>query len=437
MGLREFFSRGPRHQELLDSIDIRVVVSGIRGKSSTVRRLHDILYGRNFNTVAKITGDFPITIENGDERPIDRRGPRVTLYENRTIIDEMLPHLSKPEFPDALVVDAPMATNAAVFENQAIREYTMRMFNSLFVKPQVVFFTNIRQDHNDTLGRTRQRIARSFARSIPEGTHVISGEQNAVIHELLKTELHKRDVTIEQVTIPDRHDGLIGAETIYGLNTILNYYDLEPLSDQYIEQMLASQQPTWVRLADGTRIFNAAKVNDIESTELFRRHLIKVLGDDTAKICPFVFLRQDRRGRTASFVEYINILAERELVDRVHVGGAFTGVFARKITPPTIQHDTADKSAVEVLDHLIEEEMPILLMANTVHPWMRALDAEIAQRQEPWFEIPEPKLDESTGFIWLVPSSIKIPESELDESTEFDWLVPSSIRDPEHIQSID
>lgn len=411
MGLRDILSRGPRHQELLDSIEIRVVVSGIRGKSSTVKRLHDILYQRNYDTLAKITGDFPLTIENGEQRPISRHGPRVTLYENRTILRDAVPRLSERVSPDALVVDHPVVpTTAAMFENQAIREYTMRMFNSVFVKPQVVFFTNIRQDHNDTLGRTRQRIARSFARSIPAGTHVISGEQHPVIHELLRTELHKRNATIEQVTIPDHHEDQIGAETIYGLNTILEYFDLEPLSDQYIEKLLASQQPTWIRLADGTRIFNAAKVNDIESTELFRRRLVSQLAEETEQVCPFVFLRRDRRGRTASFVEYINILADRGLVDRVHVGGAFTRVFAKNITPSTVEHDTAHRSAAEVLDRLIDEQLPILLMGNTVNQWMRELNAEIDQRRESAFYMKETEVDRLTGFIWLVPSSINTPD---------------------------
>jgi hypothetical protein len=397
---------------LLDSVDIRVVVSGIRGKSSTVKRLHDILYQRNFDTLAKITGDFPLTIENGEQRPINRQGPRVTLYENRTILRDVIPRLSETDPLNALVVDHPVVpTTAAMFENQAIREYTMRMFNSMFVQPQVVFFTNIRQDHNDTLGRTRQRIARSFARSIPPGTHVISGEQHPVMHELLRTESNKREATIEQVTIPDHHEELIGAETIYGLNTILEYYDLEPLTDQYIEELLASQQPTWVRLTDGTRIFNAAKVNDVESTELFRRRLVSQLADETEQVCPFVFLRRDRRGRTASFVEYINILVDRGLVDRVHVGGAFTHVFARNITAPTIEHDTAHQSAAEVLDQLIAEQSPVFLMANTVDPWMRELNAEIDQRREPVFFVKGQEVDPATGFMWLLPSSIKAPDT--------------------------
>lgn len=401
IGLRDLFSRGPRYRELLESVDIRVVVSGIRGKSSTAKRLHDVLYQRGYNTLAKITGDFPITVENGDERPINRQGPRITLYENRTILRDVIPRLTEIPLPDALIMEHPVIPRAAtVLENQAITEYTMRTFNSVFAKPQVVFFTNIRQDHNDTLGQTRQRIARSFARSIPAGTHVVSGEQHPVIHEYLHTELRKRDATLEQVEIPEAHQNLIGAETIYGLNTILTHFDQEPLPETRITELLARQQPRWIRLRDGTRIHNAAKVNDIESTEFFRRHLIGEDDDQAEQICPFVFLRRDRRGRTASFVEYMNILADRELIDRVHVGGAFTHVFARNVTAPVIEHDTTTRSAEEVLDELMKETAPILLMANTVHPWMRDLQAAIEQRREPPFSLERATTSASMDFLW-------------------------------------
>lgn len=400
MGFRGVLTRGPRHRERVASVDIRIVVSGVRGKSSTVKRLHDIFYRRGDSTLAKITGDFPLTIENGDQRPINRHGSRVTLYENHTILRDVVPRLTGSATPDTLIVEHPVPPTAtAVFENQAITEYTMRTFNTVFVKPQVILFTNIRQDHNDTLGRTRQRIARSFARSVPEGTHVISGEQHPVIHEYLQAELMKRDATITQVEIPDEHQSLIGAETIHALNTILEYYDRRPLSDQRIEELLARQQPHWIHLQSGQRIFNAAKVNDIESTELFRRALAGS-GPHAERVCPFVFLRRDRRGRTASFAEYINILDDRELIDRVHLGGDFTSVFARNITPQAIEHDTERHTAAEVLNRLIEEAWPILLMGNTVHPWMRDLQTEIEHRRAPTFSLSDAAKIPPMDFLW-------------------------------------
>ncbi|MFC7096442.1 Mur ligase [Halobaculum marinum] len=379
--VRDYLSRGPRHEELLASADIRIGVSGIRGKSSTSKQLGQILGERGYDTYTKVTGDHPTSYHNGREIPIRRSGPRVTLYENIDLIREYVPQLAVTDPDDAVVM-----------ENQAITEYTMRMVNERFLKPDVLVFCNVRQDHNDTLGADRQTIARSFARAVPEGCHVISGEQHEVIHDYLRAEIEKRGATIEQVVIPERHRGLIGAETIHAIDHTLRHIGEEPLPAERADEMLDAIQPEWAHLPVG-RVFNAAKVNEIESTELFRRALVEgdddesvpVVGeppaDEPERVLPFVFLRRDRRGRTASFVEYVNVLAERDLIDRVHVGGAYTGVFARNVDVPAVEHDTDDTSADEVLDALLAEDLPVMFMANTVDPFMRALTAEVEHRE--------------------------------------------------------
>lgn len=366
--IRSFFTRGREHRQLLTDADVRIGVSGIRGKSSTAKRLGELLHERGYDTYTKITGDRPTSYTNGLKTPIQRRGPRVTLYENINLVQEFLPQLASTGPGDALIM-----------ENQAITEYTMRMVNEQFLRPDLLVLCNVRQDHNDTLGKRRQTIARSFARSVPEGCHVINGEQHGVIHQYLTEEIEARGATIEQVDIPERHRDLIGAETVYALNHVLEFLDEQPLSDAELGTMLDDIQPEWIELPGG-RVFNGAKVNEIESTELFRRQLVGT-GEDAELVCPFVFLRHDRRGRTASFVDYINILADRGLIDRVHVGGSYTSVFAQRVDVPATEHDTDSTDANEVLDRLLSTNQPVLFMANTVHPFMRELADEVAFRE--------------------------------------------------------
>lgn len=105
------------------------------------------------------------------------------------------------------------------------------------------------------------------------------------------------------------------------------------------------------------------------------------MGEDAELVCPFVFLRYDRRGRTASFVEYTNILADREPIDRVHVGGPHAGVFARRVDVPATEHDTEATGASDVLDRLLATNQPVIFIANTVDPFMRDLADEVAFRE--------------------------------------------------------
>jgi gamma-polyglutamate synthase len=359
--VRSLLKRGQAHRRFLDSIETRIIVAGIRGKSSTTRHLDDVFNRRGYDTLTKITGNHPTIIHNGEVIPLERTGPRVTLYENVRVFREFVPQL-----------DAYSPDDVAIFENQAITEYTTRMINELFVKPHVVILTNVRQDHQDTLGRTRGELARSFARSVPKGTHVISGEQHPVLHEYMHREIEQRNGTLTQVSIPERHQGLIGAETMHAVNETLRFLELDPLPAAELEAYLDSIQPEWEHL-DGGRVFNAAEVNDIESTEAVRQALA---GDDL--VVPFVYLRADRRSRTASFVDYLNTLAERDLIARAHVAGAFIDVFASRVEVPVVQHDDSEDPRA-VLDGLLAEGPPVVLMGNTVASFMRALEEAIAE----------------------------------------------------------
>lgn len=365
-----FFDRGRRYRETLQQVDTRIAVSGIRGKSTTVRRLHDVFHERGYDTFAKITGDQPVTLHNGEERPIERRGAQTTLYENRYLITRAVERLESAD---------PAETNVAVFENHAITEYTMRVFNETFFRPDVVVVPNVRTDHTETLGRTRQDITRSFARSIPREAHVVSGERNDAVHEYLAKELRARGVAVSRVDVPPEYRDLPGAESVFCVDHVLELLDEPPLPEDRVERALRALRPSWRRLADGSRVFNAAKVNEIESTELFRR-LLAGTGDDAELVCPLVFFRGDRRGRTASFATYLDDLYDRGYADRAHLAGANARAVADRVDVPVTVHDADRESPADVLDAALAEGQPVMTMANTVHPFMRSLVAEISER---------------------------------------------------------
>lgn len=354
--------RGRRHRKFIEGTDIRIVVSGIRGKSSTVKRLDDVFNRRGYDVLTKITGNQPMLIRNGDVIPIDRPGPYTTLYENTNVLREFVP-----------IFDSYSPENVAIFENQGITEYTTRLFNQRFVKPHVVVIANIRQDHQDTLGKTRRDIARAFARTIPPGTHVVSGELHPVLHEYMQAEIEQAGATLTQVSIPDDQRGRLGAETIYATNDVLRALDMEPVPEEQLNAYLDAIQPEWEDVPGG-RVFNGAEINDIESTEAIRRALA---GEDY--ILPFVYLRADRRSRTASFASYLNTLADRDLIRQARAGGAFTDVFASNVDVPVTTHDR-NEDAGDVLDQMLDEEYPVMLMGNTVDDFMRDMEEAIRER---------------------------------------------------------
>ncbi|WP_440989966.1 Mur ligase [Haloarchaeobius baliensis] len=354
--LRRLLARGPSHRGRIDDVQTSVVVSGVRGKSSATKYLHDVLASRNYDVYAKVTGNKPKSYRNGEATPIQRDG-RVTLYENER---ELRTH---------------GAEDVAIFENQGISDYTTRVVNQQFAHPDVVLLTNVRQDHRDTLGRTRAHIARSLAWSIPEETKVVIGEQDEALRSFLLRELRADGTVASLVEVPEVHETVPGAEVVYGVDTVLEALGLEPMDPRTREALLDEMRVEWTSVPAG-HVFNAASVNDVESTEAIRRSLTDGYFD---VVQPLVYLRRDRRARSAAFLDYLTTLADRGDVEQVRVVGANTDVFARKAPFPVVEHDEESESAESVLSTALSDGWPVLVMGNTVASFMRDLEQAIEE----------------------------------------------------------
>lgn len=356
-------TRGRHHQSRLDEIDPKIVVSGTRGKSSLTQWLYEILQSRDYNTFAKITGNRPVT-EHGGETYDIKRGNRVTLYENERELRKHTPE-------DAMVV-----------ENQAISSYTTRMVNQSFTDADVVVLSNVREDHLSTLGSDRYQVARGLVRAIPAGTHVVNAERDPHLRPYLEEEIHRRGSTVSHVTVPEEYESIPGIESIYALNHVLATIGEAPLTEDSLEAYRDEMRVEWTNLPNG-KVYNAAEVNDVQSTEMVRQALLGEDGATETPVTPFLYLRGDRRGRTVSFLHYLNELYEENdrAFETVHVGGETTEVFKRKAQFPVEIHDTDVESAGDVLDALLETGYPALLMGNTVAEFMREFETEIDRRE--------------------------------------------------------
>lgn len=338
--LKTLASRTEKHRGRLSDVDHRVVVSGTRGKSTLTRWLHDELVDREYDTYAKVTGTQPVSIYNGLEWAIPR-SEQVTLYENERQIRRFHP------------------MEAIVVENQGITPYTTRLVNTRYVDPNLVVVTNVREDHLDTLGGNRERVARGLARSIPRDSRVICGEAGETVRRYFAAELDRRDSTVRYVDVPTEYADVPGAELVYTLDETLRVLDGEGLETQRAERYLAELDVEWRRLPDGL-VFDAASVNDVQSTESIRRALVD--GPDQL-VEPLVYLRADRPGRTVSFARYLNRLAEAGHIASAHVVDGHAEPFDAKTEFPVEIH-SKDEDPEAVLAEALSTGRPVLVMGN-------------------------------------------------------------------------
>jgi hypothetical protein len=355
--------RGRDHYERVEQTPYRVTVTGVRGKSTVVRWLNETLVERGYETYAKVTGSRPVSYHDLDATPVERDGT-TRLYENAR------------EFREYHPVDA------AVVENQGIREYTTRLANELFA-PHVVILLNVRRDHQSTLGEGLDDIARVFTRVMPEGTVVVSGDRNEAINAYLREEFEKTGHEF-RVAKPDEgaqspFADVFGARSALVVDETLRALGLDPLDPSRIQAYIDAlhREWGWQRLEGGGLVANGAMMNDIESTELLRQFLVERLDADT--VTPFIYTRRDRAGRTAAFVHYLDWLHANDLITRIHASGTQARLLERRVDAAVVRHDERD-AARRVLDTVLDEGRPVYMMGNTVAPFMRDLTAEIDRR---------------------------------------------------------
>ncbi|MGW0414889.1 poly-gamma-glutamate synthase PgsB [Streptomyces collinus] len=165
-----------RHFTNLNHVPARVLVNGIRGKSSITRLCAGALRGGGLVTVAKTTGTAARFIHpDATEEPVYRKFGIANVVEQIGIVRRAAAY-----HPDALVIEC-MAVMPALQEiNQ-----------SKLIRSTIGVLCNVREDHLAEMGPTLDDVARSLSRSMPEGGICVTAEQERFA--ILQEEADSRD----------------------------------------------------------------------------------------------------------------------------------------------------------------------------------------------------------------------------------------------------
>jgi gamma-polyglutamate synthase len=170
------------HHRRLTSIPQRIVVNGIRGKSSITRLCAGALRGGGLRTVAKTTGTAArFVLPDGTEEPIHRKFGLANIVEQIGIIRR-----AAASQPDVLVIEC----MAVLPELQEINERKL-------VRSTICVISNVREDHLDEMGPTLDDVARSLSRSMPVGGVCVTAERERL--HILQEEADKRNCELVAV----------------------------------------------------------------------------------------------------------------------------------------------------------------------------------------------------------------------------------------------
>ena len=182
-----------RHRSNLERIPTRIVVNGIRGKSSITRLCAGALRGGGLVTVAKTTGTAARFIDpDGRERPVRRPFGLANIVEQIGIVRDAVAF-----DPDALVIEC-MAVSPDL---QEVNEREL-------IRSTVCVISNVREDHLAEMGPTLDDVARSLSRSMPVGGICVTAERERL--PILREEAARRNCLLIEVDVESVSDAEIG-----------------------------------------------------------------------------------------------------------------------------------------------------------------------------------------------------------------------------------
>jgi poly-gamma-glutamate synthase PgsB/CapB len=158
-----------RHSQNLSQLNYRIHVNGIRGKSSVTRLIGQIMRENGIKTFTKTTGSAARLIDHhGNEYPIKRRTANIS--EQVSVIKTISQH--QPE--------------AFVTECMAVNPQLQRVCEEKMLQATIGVLTNVREDHQETMGWTLHDITHSLCEFIPTKGILVCGEHKPDMMKIIR-----------------------------------------------------------------------------------------------------------------------------------------------------------------------------------------------------------------------------------------------------------
>ncbi|HET6706268.1 poly-gamma-glutamate synthase PgsB [Amycolatopsis sp.] len=178
-----------RHQRNLDTITHRILVNGIRGKSSVTRLCAGALRAGDLTVVAKTTGTAARFIHpDATEEPVHRKFGIANVVEQIGIVRQ-----AAAAQPDVLVMEC-----------MAVMPPLQEINQTKLIRSTIGVLSNVREDHLQEMGPTLEDVARSLSRSMPVGGVCVTAERELL--PVLQEEADKRSCRLIAVDPGDVTD---------------------------------------------------------------------------------------------------------------------------------------------------------------------------------------------------------------------------------------
>lgn len=292
------------HQRRLEKISHRIAVTGIRGKSSITRLIAAGLSEAGYRVMAKTTGSKPVIIyPDGHEKEVKRRG-KPTVLEQKNLV-----RLAAREGADFLVA-----------EMMSIQSEYLRAESHKLLQPEVLVLSNIRVDHTEFLGKTKEDVATNLCACLRPGVKVFMPEEEIRPEILEAAEKGRSEIKPvgPSLKVAELISQLPYAEFESNLRlalAVLEHYEIPP---DKIRSGIKNVCPDFGHLRawpvgreNGQQpgyFINLFAANDPCSTEEALKQISDKIDFSRFMLAGLLSFRSDRADRTAQWLDYLRRL---------------------------------------------------------------------------------------------------------------------------------
>lgn len=282
----------------IDKIPLRIVVNGIRGKSTVTRLITGILKEAGYKVVGKTTGSAARMIywDSEEEEIIYRRPEGPNIAEQKGVVKKA----------------AKKGADALVSECMAVNPDYQKALQEEFVQANMVVIVNVLEDHMDVMGPTLDQIAEGFTNTIPYNGHLILSNNEYVnyykrIAKRRRTRVYVADDNIISEAFLKKFKYMVFPQNA---SLALAVADALGIDRQTSFRGMLNAHPdpgaaeVWSIPTFGKNVFfiNGFAVNDAAST-LSMLERIHALGYNTENATVIMNCRPDRVDRSQQFAD--------------------------------------------------------------------------------------------------------------------------------------
>lgn len=309
----------------LKAIPLRICVTGTRGKSTVTRLIAAALREAGYRALAKTTGSKPVLIyPDGREEEIERAGKPTILEQKKVIRTAHAAHA------DAFVV-----------EMMSIRPETLAIESRKLLRPRLMVITNVRLDHVDDMGRTKEQIAASLAAAVPFHGSVLVPEEE--FYPVFETTAEERGSKV--VRIPPLQGAPAALEFPENIRLALGLADILGIPGEAAVHGIAKTRPdfgglkVWRAkpepLKDDWYLASAFAANEPESTAKALALLRERYPRFPRTMVALVNLREDRCDRTKQWLEALGAGFFNDFEEMIFIGDHARALGRKRLSGPS------------------------------------------------------------------------------------------------------